>query len=193
MSTSGYVFGGPDRSGKTTIAKALAELTGAQYYKAANQREIFKSDPSAFRQLTTIHGPPFLHFLENVTIPGGVIFDRFTPCEYAYGRVYKRDVDFDTIFRIDEQLAKLGFIFVFCYKTAYPDWDDELVAKHHVNDLIGAYIDYSLVTEMPIVTIDTTTANLQKQLQQILRIRINTQLGANNETNPLRPTTVDPQ
>ena len=193
MSTSGYIFGGPDRSGKTTIAKALAELTGAQYYKAANQREIFKNDPWAFHQLTTVHGPPFLHFLESVTIPGGIVFDRFTPCEYAYGRVFQRSVDFDTVFKIDEQLAKLGFIFVFCYKTAYPDWDDPLVAKHRVNDLIGAYVDYCSITQMPFVALDTTAQDLKKQLQRITVKRISTQLGKNNETNPLRLTTVDPQ
>jgi hypothetical protein len=168
MSTTGYIFGGPDRSGKTTIAKALAEMTGSQYYKNSNQSEFFKNRPEDFHLLLEYHGPAFLHFLENITIPGGIVIDRFTPCEYAYALAYKRFTNIPMILDIDARLANLGFTFVCCYKTRYTNWDDELVSRKKVGDLITNYMSYCQITSMPVVLLDTTDEDLNGQLSKIL-------------------------
>lgn len=172
MSTTGYIFGGPDRSGKTTIAKALAETIGAQYYKNDNQREFFEKRPNEFKLLTEYQAPSFVHFLENVTIPGGVVIDRFTPCEFAYSAAYERETNVPLIMDVDWRLSKLGFIFVFCFKSEYPEWDDDLVAKEKVPSLIHNYLRYAQITSMQFVILNTTSQNLQSQLNTILQKRV---------------------
>lgn len=172
MSTAGYIFGGPDRSGKTTIARALSEMVGAQYYKNTEQRRFFEKRPNDFILLLEYHGPAFLHFLENVTIPGGVVIDRFTPCEYAYAMAFGRTTNIPLILDIDQRLAQLGFVFVFCFKTVYKLWDEDLVPREKVKDLIFHYMNYARVTAMPTICLDTTDENLTQQLIDISTRRI---------------------
>lgn len=172
MSTTGYIFGGPDRSGKTTIAQALSRTLGFQYYKNSNQREFFEKRPNEFKLLTEYQAPSFVHFLENVTIPGGIVVDRFTPCEFAYAKAYGRETNVPLIFDVDSRLAHLGFTFVLCFKTEYPDWDDDLVSKDKVGSIINGYLQYTQVTQMPFVLLNTTDQNLQSQLNKILEKRV---------------------
>ena len=167
-----YIFGGPDRSGKTTIAKALSQLTGAQYYKAANQRQFWTEERDNFKLLLEYHGPSMIDFLENVGLPGGLIFDRFTPCEFAYSRAYGRETNRDVIFNIDKRLAAMGYVFVYCWKDDYVDWDDDLIEESMIGKLMSGYDAYASKSKMHTIFLNTTDQKLDTQLLQIMKGRL---------------------
>jgi hypothetical protein len=161
------IFCGPDRSGKSTIAKKLAEIMGGQYYKNTDESKYFSDGGDMFRNLLEYHGPAFVSFLEQIKINGGLVIDRFTPCEYAFATVFNRETNFQLIFDIDSRLAALDVHLIYCYKDTYENWDDDPIKFERIGQLKQAYQFYCAVTKMKCLQLETSDQNLNKQMERI--------------------------
>ena len=161
------IFVGPDRCGKTEIGKELANVLKYQYYKNTSEGSFF-SHEDKFDMLLRYHGPAFVSFLENIQISGGLILDRFTPCEYAYAKTYGRSISEDIIWELDKRLAAIGTVIIFCEKDAYTTFEDEYVKEIDVHRIKEWYKKYFEKTSMRVLHLNTTDENLTKQIETIL-------------------------
>lgn len=164
-----FIFVGPDRSGKTTIAKELASRLGLQYFKNKLEAMAFSEELTDFTQLTRYTALYMTQILEQCDFAGGIVLDRFTPCEYAYGPVFEREIEEDVIFAADEKLAELDAILVLCYnpKIQIDNWDDEFVKYTNYNKILDRYLEYCKRTKMRHVILDTSDEDIDAQLNRI--------------------------
>jgi hypothetical protein len=117
------IFGGPDRCGKTTIAKTLSRVLGIPYFKPTNQQWFAMNDPSVFRKQTEFGEPKLLDFIKQTG--QSVIMDRGFPCDYAYSKALVRETAWSTIEALDEEYGKLGAQLVFTLRTDYDGISDD--------------------------------------------------------------------
>lgn len=164
-----FIFVGPDRSGKTTIAKELANRIGMQYFKNSLEAVAFQEDGIDFKGLTRYTALYMTQILEQCDFSGGVILDRFVPCEYAYGPIFGREIEEDIIFEADSKLAELGAILVLCYNSdiSSENWDDKFVEFNKYSMILNRYFEYVTKTKMRIVVVDTSDQDLDAQINRI--------------------------
>jgi thymidylate kinase len=147
------IFGGPDRCGKTTIARTLSKVLDIPYFKPSYQQYYAMKEPSAFRHQTTWAEPKLLDF---ITQTGqSVIMDRGFPCDYVYSKVMGRETDWETITRLDKAYAKLGAVFVatlrYDYSGISDDWDK--ISMGRLRSLHDTYEEYMRGSSMRCVSI----------------------------------------
>lgn len=161
------IFEGHDMSGKTTIAKALANQTGLPYFKIERDNKWW--DPDTNLKYTT---EEISKFLAKTNMR--VILDRWVPSDYVYSKLFNRHIDFDRIFKIDKILAKTKTLIVLCYKDKYAfqidEKDKDLVGPDVYNKMTNLYFEYAKKSECNIFKLNTSDENLTKQLSLITNI-----------------------
>lgn len=160
------IFVGPDNTGKTEIGQALAEKLKYQYYKNDNEHYHFIED--SFNKLVKYHAPGMIDFFKKISIKEGLILDRFTPCEYAYAKTFKREFDEELIFKLDLELSLLNTVIVYCYKNEYQDFYDEVVKIEDMKTVMHYYQEYFEKSKIPVISIETSSENLELQIAEIL-------------------------
>lgn len=161
------LFFGPDRSGKTTIARAASDLFGLRYFKNGAESKMFAQNPKDFRAYVDITAPLTINILRQVH-PDGLVLDRFTPCEYAYGHAFGRDVNDELIWWADQQLTDMDFFYVYCFKNEYVNWDDDPRKLERMLDIKRWYSSYISKSKMSGITLETSDENVDSQLVNIL-------------------------
>lgn len=111
------IFGGPDGTGKTTIAKEMSKVLDIPYFKPSLQREIAISMPEVFRLQTSFGEPKLLDFLKQTGY--SAVMDRGFPCDYAYSKVLERDADWGMISSLDLGYSTLNTTLVFVLRWDY--------------------------------------------------------------------------
>lgn len=115
---------GPDCCGKTTLAKALAETLDAVYWH-------FTSSPALAEANTDYMRNGLENARDNLAQGRHVVFDRFWPSEWCYGRVLRpagRCVD--QALTIRDEAKDLDPIIIFCKDT---DGMESAVKRHNAN------------------------------------------------------------
>lgn len=162
------IFEGVDKSGKSSIAKALSPLLNIPYYK--NSRERNQKRRGETKLMTQYAVPYLLDFLEQV--PSNFIMDRNWPSEWCYGQVENRDIDLEQIREVDDWFAQsFETAIIICYKTKYyaSDFVDEMTKFERVPQLVEKYHEFAGWTHVAnILQLDTTTFDLDQQLEIIL-------------------------
>lgn len=161
------IFVGPDNTGKTEISKELSLKLNYQYYKNNVEHEHFKNKDN-FNNILNYHGPAFVDFLTTIKIEEGLILDRFIPCEYAYAKTYNREYNEPLIFDLDDKLSKLNSVIIYCYKNSYKDFVDEVVELKDMETVKKYYEEYFNKTKIPVIKIETSSENLELQINEIL-------------------------
>lgn len=165
----GYIFEGPDRSGKTTIACEIALRSNLQYFKNKAETQLFKKGGDTFKTQLEFCGPYLITLLEQLDFRGnGIVFDRLMPSEFAYSFAFDRETNEDVIWWMDQKMADMGYKLVVCYKSFYNMWDDDVVKRQKVPLIIEGYRRYTKLTKMPHITIDTMDEDLDAQIATIL-------------------------
>jgi hypothetical protein len=173
------IFGGPDRCGKTTIARELSRRTGAPYFKPTGQAKYAMSQPSVFRLQTLFGEPKLADFLAQTG--HSAILDRGFPCDYAYthalGRL--RNMSFaeasdwsDTIKAMDATYGMMDALLVICVRSDYtgrsdpswPEMDGKMMAI-----LDSYYREYAAETKMRKLVLNVDDENLDRQVSEIIR------------------------
>lgn len=165
------IFGGPDRCGKTSIAKALSKSALIPYFKPSKQRDISVNDPSLFKKQTTYGEPKLFDFL--MQTKHSAIMDRSFVCDWVYSKAFDRDTDWEMIDLLDQGYAKLGAILVLTLRKSYEGWADdanERIDSARLVQLDKLYWQYILRTHMQSVVLHVDDEDLSKQLDTIQQV-----------------------
>ncbi len=158
------IFEGHDKSGKSTIAKALSERIQIPIFKVKRNKYLWDATVN-LNYLTE----GITQFIEQTK--SSVILDRWHASDYVYGKLFDRDVSYRKIFEIDERLAEIDALIVVCYKkeSAYiPDEEDkEFITMNDYSKMTELYKEFILETKCRFVFIDTSDENLEHQLDII--------------------------
>lgn len=158
------IFEGHDKSGKSTIAAALSRQLGVPMFKV--KRDKYWWDPMV-NLLYLTEG--ITQFMEQTLHP--VILDRWHPSDYVYSKLFNRDISQRKINELDDRMAKLDTLIVFCFKDK-ASYIEDLEDKDFVNiDLYDRmteyYMEYSRQTKCRTLWINTSSQKLQEQLDLI--------------------------
>jgi len=169
-----FIFEGPDRTGKSEISQALARFMTIAYFKNPNEHSNFLNYNTldAFRYDTKY----LLSMLKaDIFKNSGIILDRHFPSEYVYAKVYNRKTDEDLIWYYDKEFSKLNATIVYCYKNNYDNYDDEIIDESKIQKIRDVYEnDYLKKTNMNIISLETSSENLNKQVSYIISEYIKT-------------------
>lgn len=167
------IFEGLDGTGKTTIAKELSKTLDIQYFKNPmhdldTTPEKYHKDINYFKLLTNFQAPLILSFLSQCSFVNyGIILDRFTPSEFAYGLSLRNSTSVDIIWAIDKKLAELGAKIIYCTK-----WDILKIKNNFSYEnsikLKTYYQIYKSKTQIPWLELDTTSENISYQISEIV-------------------------
>lgn len=143
-----FIFGGPDRCGKTTIAKTLSKVLDIPYFKPTNQQYYAMNDPKMFMMQTRYGEPKLLDFIKQTG--QSVVMDRGFPCDYVYSKVLGRETDWLAIQDLDREYAKLGAIFVATLRYDYSGIEDQWskITTARLRALHKTYEEYAGFTHM---------------------------------------------
>lgn len=152
---------GPDKVGKSTIAKELSKVLDIPYFKFTAHDYWDKSE----YELATKFDQPFLAELLRQT-GYSMIIDRGYPSEYAYGKTFNRNVDLDLIGKLDKMFSNLNTTIVYCEKVNNEEKDERFDIDKY-NMLKFNYTQFFIVTKCKHIYLDTTDQDLNKQVKEI--------------------------
>ena len=166
------IFGGPDRCGKTTIAKALAVRLDIPYFKPSQQRDIAMNAPELFRYQTAFGEPKLQDFLGQTKY--SAIMDRGFPCDYAYSKVLKRETEWRTIELLDEFYARMDALLVITLRPSYDELKDDawsVIDPDMMRALDAAYREYVAKSKMKslllVSNVKPEASNLERHVAAI--------------------------
>lgn len=161
-----FIMEGPDSCGKTEIGKELANVYNMSYFKNIREHKNFISNNfinSAFVEaFYAINLLKQVQFKEN-----GIIFDRHIPSEYVYSKVFNRETNEEVIWHIDDELANLGAVTIYCYKDFYNTYNDSLIELSRIEELKREYENYLIQTSMDFCRLNTDDENLSRQITDL--------------------------
>ena len=136
---------GPDRSGKTQIAKELGWRLDIPCYKASSEHSVFLGDQKQFINDIRYADPRLVDFIKQTN--ASVVMDRGFPCERVYSHVFQRSTDLEAIRQIDESYASLGAVVVVClrkngYEGIVDDLDPDRIDSAMLQKIHNAYVEY---------------------------------------------------
>lgn len=163
------IFGGPDRCGKTTIAKELSRQTGIPYFKPVNQSWFAQNDPGRFALQTEWGEPKLYDFIHQTK--ASAIMDRGFPCDYVYSKLLGRHTAWNTIEELDKAYGELGALFVVTVRTSYKGRADDQwkkIDEPMLWTLDQQYRVYAKNSNMRTLVLETDDENLKKQIEAIM-------------------------
>ena len=158
-------FEGHDKSGKTTIAKALVEFLNsvgekAAYLKDQDSYEAIKhNNEIAFCSHIGLYGSLYFKYLDPSLY---LIVDRYVLSDIVYSTVFNRKTDSKINNRILDEIKSVGGMHVVCYKTNKLQQDEIFSKQDQIRD------EYLKIKDTNILHLDTTNENLQDELNVIL-------------------------
>ena len=155
------IIDGHDKSGKSTIARALSTALAIPVFKRTNVK--FSYD-FAIDLLYSVEG--YCQFLEQTHYK--VIFDRLYPSEYAYGITYKRNIMLEKILELDKRFAKLETVIIICEKSKKEYETDELIEIEKYDELKFLFNQFLNMTSCKSLHLNTDNQNIKLQLKTIL-------------------------
>lgn len=162
-------FIGPDMTGKSNIAAALAEDTGIPVFKNSGEWKTELDSEDYFVNLLKFGGPFLMDFMKQTG--SEVILDRFYPCELVYSRAFGRDTDMKAITWMDNEFSKLNGKFIICLKESYEGLVDDVypdqLPTEKLVELDGLYREFYLTTKCESLILHTDDMNLNRQISDI--------------------------
>jgi thymidylate kinase len=163
------IFGGPDRCGKTTIAKELSKVIDVPYFKPTNQRFLAMNDPGVFELQTRWGETKLYDFLKQTN--HSAIMDRSFVCDYAYSKVLGRNTAWSIIDALDEAYAEIDALLILTLRKSYSGRaDDEwkVIDEEKLKRLDEAYRHYAMATKMRYLILETDDEDLATQIRDIM-------------------------
>lgn len=164
-------FIGPDKTGKTNIAKALAVCLNVPYFKASSEHTSFCSKRELFINQLRYADMRVFDLINQTKL--SVIFDRGYPCEYVYSKVTKRDTDHAMLRAEDDAYASIDAKIIFCYRSSYDglcDDIDETINSDKLKELSDEYFAFvDTYTKCKVLKLCVDSQNLTEQVSRILK------------------------
>jgi thymidylate kinase len=156
---------GPDGTGKSNIAEALADKYEMKVYKNDAEFRLYNEDSTnKFINLLRYSGPAEYHMTK--LLSPDIIFDRNYISEYAYSKAFNRETDLSLIKAFDSLYSKLNSMVIYCYKEEYKNYEDDFIDLEKISEIDSAYrLYFDSINTLPIYMIDTTNENLPEQVR----------------------------
>ncbi len=160
---------GPDRCGKTEIAKALSKRLGISYFKASSEHQAFLSKQEQFINDLRHADPRIYDLLAQTGL--SIIFDRGYPCEAAYSKFFKRLTDENMLQRVDELYASLNAKIIICTRASFNGIQDDLnpnldeTALQQISDL---YMEFAKWTKCQTHILYVDDEDINRELSELL-------------------------
>lgn len=164
-------FVGPDKTGKTNIAKALAQRLNIAYFKASSEHNSFANKRELFLNQLRYADMRVFDLIKQTNL--SVIFDRGYPCEYVYSAVTNRETDHKMLRLEDDSYASLDAKIIFCYRTTYENLCDDIdpsINSEKLQELSDAYARFiSEFTRCRTLKLCVDSENLEQQISTITK------------------------
>lgn len=160
------ILEGADRSGKTSISIELSRQLEIPRFKVQRNKYFW----DVFCNINYLD-EGVMQCIEQTG--ASIIFDRWIPSDYAYSKLFDRDISYRKIWEIDERLARLGAALIICHKQPEhfiaDEEDKDFVNPSMYAKMFELYQEYSKQSKIKnIVFLDTSDENLQKQVLTII-------------------------
>ena len=164
------IFEGPDKVGKTEIAKEYASRLGLKYFKNGDEGKNFLDSNSYYVNLLRYADPYFLSYLKQTET--SIVLDRHFPSEWVYSIAFKRKTDMDALTRTDEMLADMGAQIVICYRLSYQGREDDLfpdkINSSMLENLHNLYITFSEWTKCHVHFLNVDDEDLNREVLDVI-------------------------
>jgi thymidylate kinase len=137
MTQTIIIMEGHDAAGKSNIAIELSRVLGIPYFKGTKENTRFFRKS---RDVSYIEAIVLCDFLEQTGY--SVIIDRFHISEYVYSLVFGREINHKKFEEIDFRLGILDAKVIYCYKTEFKSYHDELVDIDKIDQIKKDYYEY---------------------------------------------------
>jgi len=167
------IFEGPDRSGKTTVAKLVAEKLEIPYFKyAADKKALSGSDMTSL--MLRIADPYLVDFLKQTG--HSAIIDRQFPSEWAYAQALGRDTDFEGIRQSDELFSQIPVTIVLLKRKSYEGVtdDDPRLNSERLELIKQKYEEFVKWSKCKVLSFEFDSWDPEKMTKEIIE-RINRQ------------------
>ena len=166
------VICGPDMTGKTQIAHALAKKLGVPYYKSSDEHRTFLQDQNKFINDLRYGDPARLDLLKQLDT--GLVFDRGYPCEAVYAKYFGRQTDDVMLAWLDEQYAALNAHIILCRRTneGFQNIADDLdpnLAGDNLVRLSDMYEEFLGRSKCHCMRLYVDDENIERELDDIFR------------------------
>lgn len=161
-------FVGPDRVGKSHIAKELSRRTGIPYFKASSEHESFLKGPERFVNQLRYADPRVLDLLKQTG--HSVVFDRGFPCELVYATALGRKSDMTVLSALDEGYSKLYAKVIVCFRSSYAGIKDDLdpsIDEAKLTELSALYVKFSRWTKCHVHLLNVDDENLDREVNEV--------------------------
>lgn len=163
-------FVGPDKTGKTNIAKAVSKISGVPYFKASSEHGSFLNKRDLFINQLRYADMRVFDLIKQTG--ASVIFDRGYPCEYVYAAVTNRETDLEMLRLEDDSYASIGAKIVFCHRTTYDNLSDDIdptIDSKKLQELSDCYDEFiSKFTRCKVLKLCVDDENLITQVRAVL-------------------------
>jgi hypothetical protein len=169
MSQRIIVLVGPDRCGKTEIAKALAKRLSIPYFKVSSERDTYLNNKDRFIMDLRYADPRLSDFLSQTKY--SVVMDRGWPCEFAYSKVFDRPTDKAALVSADTRMAKLDARVVICRRKTYVGIVDDIdpeIKEEELTKLDAAYADFNDWTHCKSMTLWVDDEDLEREVRDVV-------------------------
>jgi len=160
---------GPDMTGKTQIAKALADRLGIAYFKASSEHQTYLTEPDLFLNQLTYADPRTVDILRQTGL--SLVMDRGYPCEWVYSMVLGRKTDVEMIYHMDKHYASLGARIVVCYRESYKGIVDDIdptLSGDKLERLDHAYKRFVTHSKCETMLLDVDDEDLKREIEDIV-------------------------
>jgi len=159
------ILEGIDKTGKSTIGKALSDKIKIPYFKNPSEKEHFKDEVAWWRWLDQLY---IYEFLKQTKY--SVIIDRGHPSDYVYSKVFRAasQAYVKRILFIDSLFAELNARIIYCYNDDTKNKDELFDLKRYHGWLKREYEYFLGHSKCKVMYLDTGGNNIEEQLEAIL-------------------------
>lgn len=159
------VWDGPDKCGKTEMAKEYSRRKGIPYFKNHRETPSF-DDPDYFIRCCEFVESFFLPYLDQTR--ASLIQDRSWPSEYVYSRVFARRRDDKLIKRLDSEFARLGTRIIIPHRSSYVGIEDDIATispkLQQIHDLYAEFADWTLCKTL---WLNVDDEDLEREMEEV--------------------------
>lgn len=154
------IFESPDKTGKTTLARMVADYLNIPYLKLNNINVVEDTEIKDGISISTHSQLETVTQLHEKGVMKNVVLDRFHGSEYVYSYLFGRTYDISYITNVEERLSKYNDVILVRCLTSYSNlkkrWKDEkMLAMHYLDGVNNLYDAFYKNTKLPVIEVDT--------------------------------------
>lgn len=166
------IFDSPNKTGKTTLTKLLADYLNIKYLKLNNISVVEDIEIKNTIPITTHSQLETITQLHEKGVMKDVILDRFHGSEYVYSKLFKRSYNISYMSNIEERLSKCNDVILVRCRTSISTlskrWQDEnLIPTEKVAEEVELYNNFYKWNKLPVIEIDTD-GSIEKSFAELV-------------------------